>query len=152
MNYLSFIYNILRLLDIATWNFAKEQEQEQEQEQEFTNELVEQEQVRTYVPPPRVRDAERFWPYMRCKNLAKEIFKKEHYKQLRSHHALIEAIAKRYNKTVEELKNTSPRDLIVNDKVQLDTYKRNTLIGIVCGQNRRRMCPSFYMSYQNSYW
>ena len=26
-----------------------------------------------YIPPPRVKDAEKHWPYMRCKNVAKKL-------------------------------------------------------------------------------
>ena len=69
-----------------------------------------------YVPPPRVLDAERFWPFMRCKNLVRILRLRS---PPRSHHALIERIAGHYRLTPEQLKKTNPRDLM-----DADTFRR----------------------------
>jgi hypothetical protein len=61
-----------------------------------------------YEPPPRVRD-EGQWPYMRCKNIVRALYKayRNHNKIPRSHYALLEYIAKLKKVSVEELKKTS---------------------------------------------
>jgi hypothetical protein len=64
-----------------------------------------------YVPPPRIRDAEKNWPYMRCKNIAYAL---NHYNSKpipRSHHALLEYLAKTVGVNVETLKKVSPYEL-----------------------------------------
>jgi len=63
-----------------------------------------------YVPPPRVRDAERFWPFMRCKNVAK-VFRHIGGSIPKSHHDLLEFIAKVGKVSVEVLKKSSPREI-----------------------------------------
>jgi len=60
------------------------------------------------VPPPRVRDADNFWPFMRCKNVARALNKNP---IPRSHSALLEYIAATKRISVAALKNTSPHDL-----------------------------------------
>jgi hypothetical protein len=71
------------------------------------------ESVKVYVPPPRVRDAEEFWPYMRCKNVVKAIhcYTYSNEQVPRSHYALLEYIAKYKGISVEALKKTHPADL-----------------------------------------
>jgi hypothetical protein len=61
-----------------------------------------------YEPPPRVRD-EGQWPYMRCKNIVRALYKiyRNYNKIPRSHYALLEYIAKLKKVSVEELKKTS---------------------------------------------
>jgi hypothetical protein len=62
-----------------------------------------------YVPPPKVRDAEQFWPFMRCKNVANALVTRYADSKIpRNHHALLEHIAKIAKMSVEELKKTSP--------------------------------------------
>lgn len=71
------------------------------------------ESVKPYVPPPRVRDAEEFWPYMRCKNVVKAIicYTYSNEQVPRSHYALLTYIAKYKGISVEALKKTHPADL-----------------------------------------
>ena len=61
-----------------------------------------------YEPPPRVRD-EGQWPYMRCKNIVRALYKiyRNYNKIPRSHYALLEYIAKLKKVSVEDLKKTS---------------------------------------------
>ena len=66
-----------------------------------------------YIAPPRVRDAEKFWPFMRCKNVARAIAKSQPYwgekrNIPRSHHGLLEYIARATSLSVETLKKTHP--------------------------------------------
>jgi len=69
-----------------------------------------------YVPPPRVRDAEQNWPYMRCKNVANALKDWVNPKPIpRSHYALIEYLARETNVSVETFKKTSPHELFKND-------------------------------------
>jgi hypothetical protein len=75
-------------------------------------------QIPSYVPPPRVKDAELNWPYMRCKNLARILKIKN---PSRNHHGLLEQLARHHRLTVEEFKKTSPRTLFQKQpKVQYD--------------------------------
>ena len=74
----------------------------------------------SYVRPPRIRDADYYWPYMRCKNVARALlpYRYDDYKHKplpRSHHALLEFIANKANVSVEMLKKTDPRNLFRND-------------------------------------
>jgi hypothetical protein len=65
-----------------------------------------------YVAPPKVRDAEKFWPFMRCKNVAWALQGGWANKPIpRNHHALLEHIAKAAKVSVEVLKKTSAREL-----------------------------------------
>ena len=69
-----------------------------------------------YVPPPRVSDAEEYWPFMRCKNVARALQPYFEAKPLpRSHHALLEHIATQAKVSVEVLKKTSARTLFKNN-------------------------------------
>ena len=65
----------------------------------------------TYVPPPRVLDAEQYWPASRCRNLAKEVLRE---KLSRNHFGLIQQLSSHYKITPEAFKKTSPNDLIKN--------------------------------------
>jgi hypothetical protein len=56
---------------------------------------------------PRVRDAERFWPFMRCKN----VYKAYGGKGRLSHHELLIWLSKKFNMSVEALKKTCPYTL-----------------------------------------
>jgi hypothetical protein len=68
-----------------------------------------------YVPPPRVRDAELNWPYMRCKNVANALKSYNSKPIPRSHYALIEYLARETKVSVETFKKTSPHELFKND-------------------------------------
>ena len=72
-----------------------------------------------YVPPPRVRDAEQYWPYMRCKNVARAFHRvSSYYKQEplpRSHYGLLVYLAGIINVDVEKFKKTSPKELFKDD-------------------------------------
>lgn len=68
-------------------------------------------QIPSYVPPPRVRDAERNWPFMRCKNLIRILKIKN---PSRNHHGLLEQLAHHHKMTVEEFKKTTPKKLFQN--------------------------------------
>jgi hypothetical protein len=57
--------------------------------------------------PPRVYDAEKYWPYMRCKNIAKELLRTN---IPRSHHALLVYLASIKKISVDELKKIHPLD------------------------------------------
>jgi hypothetical protein len=61
-----------------------------------------------YVPPPKVRDAEQFWPFMRCKNVANVLCRYGSEPIPRNHHGLLQNIAKIAKMSVEDLKKTSP--------------------------------------------
>lgn len=63
-----------------------------------------------YVPPPRVRDAENYWPFMRCKNLAKKVIKNPST----NHFGLLQQLSTHYGLTVEEFKKTCPTKLLKN--------------------------------------
>jgi hypothetical protein len=69
-----------------------------------------------YIAPPKVRDAEFNWPFMRCKNVA-NAYKKSmgsscwNDKIPRNHHGLLEYIATKKKISVETLKKTNPREL-----------------------------------------
>ena len=65
----------------------------------------------TYVPPPRVLDAEQYWPASRCRNLAKEVLRE---KLSRNHFGLIQQLSSHYKITPEEFKKTNPFDLLKN--------------------------------------
>jgi hypothetical protein len=65
----------------------------------------------TYVPPPRVLDAEQYWPASRCRNLAKEVLRE---KPSRNHFGLIQQLSSHYKMTPEEFKRTNPFDLLKN--------------------------------------
>lgn len=85
-----------------------------------------------YVAPPRVRDAERNWPFMRCKNVVKALERSQprwNYREPlpKNHHGLLEHIAKVTKVSVEVLKRTSPRDL----------FKDNHYILIALGYTSR---------------
>lgn len=54
--------------------------------------------------PPKVTDAERFWPFMRCKN----IYKAHGGRCRLSHHDLLISLADKFGMTVEVLKKTDP--------------------------------------------
>ena len=69
-----------------------------------------------YVAPPKVRDAELNWPFMRCKNVVKALRRSQPMwiycePPPRNHHGLLQYIAKFAKVSVEVLKKTSPRDL-----------------------------------------
>jgi hypothetical protein len=65
-----------------------------------------------YIAPPKVRDAEFNWPFMRCKNVANALQGVWAKKPIpRNHHALLEHIAKAAKVSVETLKQTSAREL-----------------------------------------
>jgi hypothetical protein len=65
----------------------------------------------TYVPPPRVLDAEQYWPASRCRNLAKEVLRE---KPSRNHFGLIQQLSSHYKMTPEAFKNKNPVYLINN--------------------------------------
>jgi hypothetical protein len=65
-----------------------------------------------YIAPPKVRDAEKFWPFMRCKNVARALRIRSYDPEIpRNHHGLLEYIAKMGKISVETLKMTNPHDL-----------------------------------------
>jgi hypothetical protein len=68
-----------------------------------------------YIAPPKVRDAEKFWPFMRCKNVANALRTRQSDPPIpRNHHALLEHIAKVKRISVADLKKTDPL-LLFND-------------------------------------
>lgn len=76
----------------------------------------------SYLAPPKVRDAEKFWPFMRCKIVAKAI-QRNLFNQFpnvktppKNHHGLLEYIAAAAKVSVEDLKKTSPRYLFANHR------------------------------------
>jgi hypothetical protein len=54
--------------------------------------------------PPKVRDAEKFWPFMRCKNVYKAYGGSDRL----SHHDLLIWLAKKFKMPVDTLKKTDP--------------------------------------------
>lgn len=68
-----------------------------------------------YIAPPKVRDAEEFWPFMRCKNVVNALLRSRAPRLVadppKNHYGLLEYIAKFAKVSVEVLKKTSPRDL-----------------------------------------
>jgi hypothetical protein len=84
---------------------------------EVKNEVIKTETVKEpYVPPPRVKDAEQNWPYMRCKNVARALKSCCDKDPIpRSHHALLEHLARVANVTVETFKRCKPYDLFSNN-------------------------------------
>ena len=68
---------------------------------------------KTYVPPPRVLDAEKYWPASRCRNLARLILKE---KLSRNHFGLIQQLSSHYKMTPEQFKKTKPEDLLKNNR------------------------------------
>jgi hypothetical protein len=69
------------------------------------------EEPNTYVPPPRVLDAEQYWPASRCRNLAKEVLRE---KPSRNHFGLIQQLSSHYKMTPEAFKKKNPIYLIQN--------------------------------------
>jgi hypothetical protein len=71
--------------------------------------------VKPYVPPPRIKEAEQFWPFMVCKAIIRQLtysywpLPEINY---RSHHALLSYLATRYKMTIDELVKTNPLDII----------------------------------------
>jgi hypothetical protein len=90
---------------------SSETQEHPSQTQEPPSQMEPPSQTPSYVPPPRVRDAERNWPFMRCKNLVRILKIKNPSK---NHHGLLEQLAHHHKMTVEELKKTSPKDLFQN--------------------------------------
>jgi len=78
--------------------------------------------VKPYVPPPRIKEAERFWPFMVCKAIVRQLtsslwpLPQINY---RCHLALLSYLASRYNKTIVELVKTNPLDIIDNFQLKL---------------------------------
>ena len=70
--------------------------------------------VRPYVAPPKVRDAELNWPFMRCKNVVNALQRSQAMRFYgdppKNHHGLLEYIAKIAKVDVETLKKTSPHE------------------------------------------
>lgn len=62
----------------------------------------------SYVAPPRVRDADKYWPYARCKNIVK-LIKKPGDIVPRNHNALLDYIARYAKANVDVLKKTHPK-------------------------------------------
>lgn len=79
-----------------------------------------------YVAPPRVRDAEDHWPFMRCKNVAKALQVYGSKPLPRSHHALLEHLARLSNVSLETFKKTSPHVLFKNDNRVLNVIGKNS--------------------------
>jgi hypothetical protein len=84
-----------------------------------------------YVAPPKVRDAELNWPFMRCKNVVNALQRSQtrwiYGNPPKNHHGLLEYIAKVANVSVETLKSTSPRDI----------FKDNYYVMQVLGKSSR---------------
>jgi hypothetical protein len=82
-----------------------------------------------YIAPPKVRDAEKFWPFMRCKNVANALHGGWANKPPipRNHHGLLEYIAKAGKVSVETLKKTDARHL----------FKDNYLVMAALGKSSR---------------
>jgi hypothetical protein len=68
-----------------------------------------------YIAPPKVRDAELNWPFMRCKNVVKTLQRSQsmwiYGEPPKNHHGLLEYIAKFAKVSVEVLKKTHPHDI-----------------------------------------
>lgn len=69
-----------------------------------------------YVAPPRVRDAERSWPFMRCKLVAKALWNHGDAPLPRSHYKLLEYIAKAAKLNLADLKKKQARVLFRSNK------------------------------------
>jgi hypothetical protein len=81
-----------------------------------------------YIAPPKVRDAELHWPFMRCKNVARALHSAWYDRPIpRNHHGLLEYIAKQGKVSVEVLKKTSAREL----------FKDNYLVMQALGKSYR---------------
>lgn len=87
--------------------------------------------VAPYVAPPKVRDAELNWPFMRCKNVVKAL---QHSRAMsfygepppKNHHGLLEYIAKVAKVSVEVLKKTSPRDLFKDNYIVINALGKSS--------------------------
>jgi len=74
-----------------------------------------------YIHPPRMRDAERFWPYMRCKNIAKELWRfrvpyNSAPKLPRSHYDLLNHLANELSMPLDTLIKTDPLEYFAKDR------------------------------------
>lgn len=87
--------------------------------------------VAPYVAPPKVRDAEPNWPFMRCKNIVNALQRSQamwmYGDPPKNHHGLLEYIAKLAKLDVETLKKTSP----------YDAFKGNYYVTQVLGKSSR---------------
>ena len=104
----------------------KEQEQETYTVDEVECMFAEASPVKPYVAPPRIKEAERFWPFMVCKAIIRQLnystWPREEI-NYRSHYALLEYLADRYDKTIDELVKINPLDII--DDFHLRTALRS---------------------------
>lgn len=98
----------------------------QEVVDEIVSDVVEQiaenlEPEKQYIHPPRMRDAEHFWPYMRCKNIAKELWRfRVPYNSLpklpRSHYDLLNHLANELSMPLDTLIKTDPLEYFAKDR------------------------------------
>ena len=111
--------NMLQKLIDSEMDHSEEKAESSAQEETQEETHQEETQCTPYVPPPRVRDADRYWPYMRCKNVARALMPYNYdFKAAplpRSHHALLEFIANKANMSVELLKKTNPKNIFRNN-------------------------------------
>ena len=100
----------------------------------------EDEDHENYVAPPRVRDAERHWPYMRCKNIVKALYRSQYKNPKdmpRSHHALLEYFASFKKVPLDELKRMSPVEYFTEvDKTRRPGEALSLLVKRVLGKSR----------------
>ena len=72
------------------------------------------EETKPYVAPPRIRYADHYWPYARCKNIVREIMGANKVIP-RSHFELLTYIANIKRVSLETLKKTSPFEYFKGD-------------------------------------
>ena len=65
-----------------------------------------------YTPPPKHKDAQEFWPYMRCKNIANILKTKTDAPASRSHHDHLIWLANWFKMSLEEFKATRLSKLV----------------------------------------
>jgi hypothetical protein len=103
-------------------------------------EYQEQNQEQSYVPPPRIKEAEHMWPFMVCKSIVRGLSWSYGTKiNYRSHYALLTLLADRYNKTVDELVKINPVIFIgcpYKAKRLLGTHTYNKLFNRIQYQER----------------
>lgn len=111
----------------VTRDESKEDESKEDEMIKVAQEVIDEivsvvvEPERQYIHPPRMRDAERFWPYMRCKNIAKELWRfRVPYNSLpklpRSHYDLLNHLANELSMSLETLIKTDPLEYFAKDK------------------------------------
>jgi len=93
----------------------EDEDEDEDEDNDDEDEDEDNEETKAYVPPPRIRDAEYYWPYARCKNIVQEIMG-AHKTIPRSHFELLTYIAGLKGVSLDELKKTNPFNYFKDDK------------------------------------